>query len=92
MTDHPRPPYRPGDTIFESTDSVLIEASDTDACVSPGETLWTADHLLHLMRERVKYYGTPLPDGFVPPLGIDIDALLKQVPWPPTDRDAPPTA
>lgn len=43
----------------------------------------TAKHLLHLMRERVKYYGAPLPDGFVAPPGIDLNELLKQVPWPP---------
>lgn len=43
----------------------------------------TAPELLRLMRERIKYYGVPLPEGFVAPPGIDLAALLKQVPWPP---------
>jgi hypothetical protein len=43
----------------------------------------TAKQLLRMMRSRVEVYGAPLPDGFVPPPGIDLDALLKEVPWPP---------
>jgi hypothetical protein len=43
----------------------------------------TAANLLRLMRERIKYYGSPIPEGYVPPPGIDLDELLKQVPWPP---------
>ena len=43
----------------------------------------TAKELLRRMRSRVEVYGTPLPEGYVPPPGIDLDALLKQVPWPP---------
>jgi hypothetical protein len=43
----------------------------------------SAKELLRRMRSRVEVYGTPLPEGYVPPPGIDLDALLKQVPWPP---------
>ena len=54
--------------------------------VQPSE--WTpvvpsAKQLLHMMRSRLQVYGTPLPAGYVPPPGIDLDALLKEVPWPP---------
>ncbi len=68
----------------DSLDSPLFEFSDTDgtAEVLPPQPL-TAANLLRLMRERIKYYGAPLPDGYVPPPGIDIAELLKQVPWPP---------
>lgn len=74
----------PADCVFESLDSPLFEFSDADgtAQVLPPQPP-TAAHLLHLMRERIKYYGVPLPDGYVPPPGVDIAALLKQVPWPP---------
>lgn len=90
MTAQTPLPY--GETIFESTDSILIEATDSDACVAPPDTLWTAAHLLNLMRERVKYYGQPLPEGFVAPPGIDLNDLLKQIPWPPPQSADPPTA
>jgi len=43
----------------------------------------TAEGLTVYMRGRLKFYGTPLPDGFVPPPGLDVDALLKHIPWPP---------
>jgi hypothetical protein len=74
----------PGKTVFHSLDSPLFEFSDADgtAEVRDPEPL-TAEHLLRLMRERIKYYGTPIPEGYVPPPGIDLAALLKQVPWPP---------
>lgn len=74
----------PGNTVFHSLDSPLFEFSDADgtAKVCEPEPL-TAENLLRLMRERIKYYGTPIPDGYVPPPGIDLEALLKQVPWPP---------
>ena len=43
----------------------------------------TPKELLRRMRSRLEVYGAPLPDGYVPPPGIDLPALLKQVPWPP---------
>ena len=85
MTPAAGPLYPRGHTIFESSDSALVEMSDTDGTMAVGGEgpPLTAEALLHLMRERVKHYGTPLPEGFTPPPGIDLDALLKQVPWPP---------
>jgi hypothetical protein len=74
----------PGKTVFDSLDSPLFEFSDADGTAEVGEPQpLTAAHLLVLMRERIKYYGSPIPDGYVPPPGIDLEALLKQVPWPP---------
>ena len=73
----------PGETVFESLDVHLIELSDADGTLQVVEPRWTPAALLHAMRERVRYYGAPLPEGFVAPPGIDLDALLKQVPWPP---------
>ena len=64
-----------------SSTAVLIEVVDTDA--EPGDLAMTPDRLLRLMRERVKYYGSPVPEGYVPPPGIDLAELLRQVPWPP---------
>jgi hypothetical protein len=40
-------------------------------------------YLLQKMKFRVRQGRPPLPEGFVPPPGVDIEALLKQVPWPP---------
>ncbi len=40
----------------------------------------TANSLLHFMISRREVYGSPLPEGFVPPPGIDIQELLKRLP------------
>lgn len=77
-------PAGPSDTVFESLESPLVLVSEADGTLTrcePGPM--TAENLLRLMRERIKYYGSPIPEGYVPPPGIDLDALLKQVPWPP---------
>ena len=68
----------------DSRDVPLFEFRDTDpdVVVSLNPPL-TPEHLLAMMRDRVRRHGSPLPDGFVPPPGIDLPALLKQVPWPP---------
>lgn len=39
--------------------------------------------LLQKMKFRVRQGRHPLPEGFVAPPGVDVEALLKQVPWPP---------
>ncbi len=44
----------------------------------------TERELLDWMVVRRKYLGSPLPDGFVPPPGIDISELLKKLPPTPT--------
>jgi hypothetical protein len=77
-------PSNPSDTVFHSLDSPLYEFSEEAGNLTRcAPEPMTAANLLRLMRERVKYYGAPLPDGYVPPPGIDLAALLKQVPWPP---------
>lgn len=66
---------------FESLDSPLVMITGVTLPPEPP----TANTLLARMRMRVEVLGSPLPDGFVPPPGIDLDALLKQVPWPPPE-------
>lgn len=49
----------------------------------------TPGSVLAFMIHHHRHYGTPLPDGYVPPPGIDIEALLKQLPpYPPAPRSA----
>ena len=66
----------------------LVEFSggETGPDLPPREI--TAQEVLFRMRDRLARYGSPLPDGFVPPPGIDIAALLQQLPWPPPSPDA----
>jgi hypothetical protein len=71
---------QPVETVFESLDSPIFEITAVPSEPEPPSPAM----LLHLMRERVKYYGSPIPEGYVPPPGIDLESLLKQVPWPPT--------
>lgn len=74
-----------GRTQTDSFGVVLVELSDADGTlvVDRNPPPLTAHELLHLMRARIPFYGSPLPEGYVPPPGIDLDALLKEVPWPP---------
>ena len=56
--------------------TLLVEVTEADTV--PGDLTMTPERLLRLMRRR-----------FVAPPGIDIAALLKLVPWPPSaERDA----
>jgi hypothetical protein len=72
-----------GDCEFTSENVGLLELSDLDADVRPtGPRLVTPASLLAYMRLRVLHFGAPLPEGYVAPPGIDLAALLKQVPWP----------
>lgn len=82
------------------TDPDLIEfASDpvVSEVVTPennlaGKVPRTANQILQWMKSRQEYYGSPLPDGYVPPPGIDIQELLKKLPPPRPRPDAPPPA
>ncbi len=72
-----------GDSPFTSKSTGLIEFSDAGADVRPtGPRFETPASLLAYMRLRLLHYGAPLPEGYVAPPGIDLDALLKLVPWP----------
>jgi hypothetical protein len=64
-----------------SRNSIDFHIVDTDAV--PGDLTPTPEGVLRMMRNRLKVLGKPLPDGYVAPAGIDLDALLKLVPWPP---------
>ena len=75
----------PRAVYFESLDSPLFEFSGGESWPNIKPEPWTAKQMLSYMRMRVAHYGTPLPDGFVPPPGIDLPELLKQVPWPRKD-------
>ena len=69
---------------YTSTEPGTLLVEVTEADTVPGDLTMTPEKLLRLMRRRVQVLGTPLSEGFVPPPGIDIDALLRQVPWPPS--------
>ena len=48
----------------------------------------TAKEILNWMIGNAMFIGKPLPEGYVPPPGIDIDELLQQLP--PRYRPKPP--
>ncbi len=71
------------DGAFTSEATTLIEFSDVGVDVRPtGPFHETPASLLAYMQMRLLHFGAPLPDGYVAPPGIDLAALLKQVPWP----------
>jgi hypothetical protein len=72
-------------TEFDSRDSILVMSSGPSL---PPEPL-TPPMWLSRMRWMVQNYGYPLPPKFVRPPGIDFDALLRQVPWPPSADQHP---
>lgn len=45
-----------------------------------GKRPITAKEMLYMMQRRQEVLGSPLPENFVPPPGIDIEALLKLLP------------
>jgi hypothetical protein len=65
------------------SNAVLIDLSDevggNQLDKSKPRTLAS---LRALVRERIKVYGAPLPDGFVLPDGITLDMLLNDDPKP----------
>jgi hypothetical protein len=72
----------PGAAVWAGDDLVVSEV--WELADDPADPVpLSAPQLLDLMRSRLKYLGAPLPEGYVPPPGIDLDALLKEVPWPP---------
>ena len=70
----------------------LVITFDAVADHQPRTGPRTANELLHYMRMRQKYLGSPLPEGFVAPPGIDVQELLRQLTPPAPRPDAPPTA
>jgi hypothetical protein len=76
------------DGMFDSRDVQLVEFNDTDYPPTDPVPL-TENQWLQVMRMMVQNYGYPLPPKFVRPPGIDFDALLRQVPWPPSADQRP---
>jgi len=56
--------------LIESSD----EAGGNQVKAAPFRSLAA---LRLLVRERIKVYGTPLPDGYVLPAGVTLDDLLN---------------
>jgi len=74
---------RTDEVVFESLDSPINEFTGVAYGPDNPAPPMTAERLLVIMKYRLKVYGKPLPDGYVPPPGIDIQALLSQLPPPP---------
>jgi hypothetical protein len=74
-------PAKPVEVQTDGGDIGVIELSDeaggNQAKSEPARSLTT---LRLLVRERMKVYGTPLPDGYVLPTGVTLDDLLKPSP------------
>lgn len=68
-----------------SEGTILIEIEGRQQLAAP-KPIDDPKHLLGFMIRHRRYFGTPLPDGYVPPPGIDIEALLKQLPPEPPKR------
>ena len=68
--DRPSPEAYDESPVFEFT-------GPSDGKPVPPQT---AEEILLWMLRRKKRNRPPLPDGYVPPPGIDIQELLKQLP------------
>ncbi len=78
----------PGEAWTSTSEgTVLIEVTEGDTVL--GEPIVHPQSLLRRMRWRVGTLGVPLPEGYVAPPGIDLPALLRQVPWPPSADQHP---
>ncbi len=73
---------------FTSEGTLLVEIEGHQQLAAP-KLIDDPKRLLGFMIRHRRTFGTPLPDGYVPPPGIDIEALLKQLPpYPPAPRSA----
>jgi hypothetical protein len=63
-------------------DAELVEVSFTAESNLVGKIPENPKALLRSMMTRQELFGSPVPEGYVPPPGIDLDALLKQLPPP----------
>ncbi len=70
---------------FVSLDVPLIEQEGRPVAGVPAP-LDTPERILVWMARYRRYHGRPLPDGYVPPPGIDIEELLKKLPPDPPRR------
>jgi hypothetical protein len=58
----------------------VFEVSASEAASEAKKHPRTAEQLLQFMIARREVYGSPIPEGFVPPPGIDLGELLKRLP------------
>lgn len=73
------PKTMPGDLISPGG-LYIIEATGQEGLDEAKRHPRTAEDYLRWMIARREVYGSPLPEGFVPPPGIDIEELLKRLP------------
>jgi hypothetical protein len=66
--------------FYDEDELILIDVGPEDNLV--GKVPITPKQLLNLMISRQEHFGSPIPEGFVAPPGIDLDELLKQLPPP----------
>jgi hypothetical protein len=64
--------------ITRTRTGVVVEVVGVNQAV-PGRQRTPAE-ILNWMIGRAMFLGQPLPDGYVPPPGVDIAELLKQLP------------
>jgi hypothetical protein len=78
MSDAPGPRSRAPVTETESeTPLWAVTTGESQPCGEPNRSLAA---LRLLVRERMKVYGTPLPEGYQLPPGITLEELLKPPP------------
>lgn len=65
----------------------ILDVTAEEGAAEAKRNPLTADQLLQIMIARREVYGSPIPEGFVPPPGIDMDELLKRLP---PERKRPP--
>lgn len=78
MTSHPEPNRLIPQVETEGGDAGWAVVSDSETGnQATGEPIRSLVTLRLLVRERMKVYGAPLPEGYQLPPGITLEDLLK---------------
>jgi hypothetical protein len=72
---------RPARAVETEGGAAVVELSDAEGGnQARGEPVRSLAALRLLVRERMKVYGSPLPEGYQLPPGITLEELLKPTP------------
>lgn len=79
----PNPPDRPPATEFDNLNAVQFSVEEAQARTDPTPPPATLGYLRAMVRARLRYYPTPLPDGYVLPPGVELKDVLPPADPPP---------
>jgi hypothetical protein len=82
----PNPQDLPAVTEFDNVNAVQLSVEESQSHTNSTPPPVTLGYLRAMVRARLLYYPTPLPEGYQLPAGIKLEDIL-----PPVGYEPPPT-